>query len=447
MGEAENAVPPSKKRAAGRELCRDTPIDEEEDTAGLESGTFKRASDEVLATRRIVKVRRQQHSSVLSSNPFAGIRLVTHTESSANPAETTTEAYLASESTTADNTKGADCITKDSGKSRDGDDNQSEIRISEVEDQNARNKDAPEESTEKEYTVEENVNNKPDVDNDQSKNGNNNENEDTCMRGRKSASDLDRENAEHDNDTETDYKKGKEVESGEPNAESGHFKSFQQLSSSQNAFTGLAGTGFSSSSFSFGSVSNDGSASACIFGTNNGKPFGLGLSSNGSSVFGVSTSSVASTSDGSGLSKTQEVAVETGEENEKVVFNADSVLFEFVDGNWKERGKGEVKVNVTSVGTEKARLLMRSRGNFRLILNARLYPDMKLTNMEKRGVTFACMNSANDGTDGLSTFALKFKDGSIVEEFKLAIMAHNDKGEASRGLKNPENSPSDRDKN
>ncbi|KAJ1429085.1 WD40/YVTN repeat-like-containing domain superfamily [Sesbania bispinosa] len=146
----------------------------------------------------------------------------------------------------------------------------------------------------------------------------------------------------------------------------------------------------------------------------------------------------ASKSDGSGFSTLKEVVVETSEENEKVVFNADSILFEFVDGSWKERGNGELKVNVTS-GTEKARLLMRSRGNYRLVLNARIFPDMKLTYMENKGVTFACINSATEGKDGLSTFALKFKDGSIVEEFKAAITAH--KGEAATVLKTPKNSP------
>ena len=82
---------------------------------------------------------------------------------------------------------------------------------------------------------------------------------------------------------------------------------------------------------------------------------------------------------------------------------------------------------------------MRARGNYRLILNASLYPDMKLTNMEKRGITFACMNSTGEEKEGLSTFALKFKDASIVEEFRAAVMAH--KGETTAVLKTPENSP------
>lgn len=81
MGDAEN-LPPSKKRAAGRELCRDNPgLDDEED-AEPEGRTFKRASDEVLANRRIVKVRRST-TSTPTSNPFAAIKLMAPTDASA----------------------------------------------------------------------------------------------------------------------------------------------------------------------------------------------------------------------------------------------------------------------------------------------------------------------------------------------------------------------------
>ncbi|KAI4387424.1 hypothetical protein MLD38_005260 [Melastoma candidum] len=146
---------------------------------------------------------------------------------------------------------------------------------------------------------------------------------------------------------------------------------------------------------------------------------------------------------GNGVMSLQEVAVETGEENEMVVFNSDSVLFEFIGGSWKERGKGEVKVNISQTEGEKARILMRTRGNYRLVLNASLYPGMKLANMDKKGVTFVCANSASEAKGGLSTFALKFKDASIMEEFRETVTAHKVKtaGAAADALKTPENSP------
>lgn len=222
--------------------------------------------------------------------------------------------------------------------------------------------------------------------------------------------------------------------------------SFQQLSSSQNAFTGLAGTGFSTSTFTFGSIPNkDGSPSGpgtgSLFGQKTDQAsFGFGLCNNGnSSIFQTTGPSIVSKNEGAGFPSMQEVPVETGEENERVVFSADSVLFEFFNGVWKERGKGELKINVSTTGTERARLLMRARGNYRLILNASLYSDMKLTNMDKRGITFACINSTGENKDGLSTFALKFKDGSIVEEFRTVVEAH--KGKTATDLKTPENSP------
>ncbi|CAN1339678.1 Nuclear pore complex protein NUP50B [Linum perenne] len=97
MGDSENALPPSKKRAAGREISKDNPgLDDDEDLSEMEAGTFKKASDEVLATRRIVKVRRSQSTAASSvpkapvSNPFAGIRLVSPSDPTAAPQPGTT---------------------------------------------------------------------------------------------------------------------------------------------------------------------------------------------------------------------------------------------------------------------------------------------------------------------------------------------------------------------
>ncbi|GLT52959.1 hypothetical protein SLA2020_262650 [Shorea laevis] len=393
MGDAEKALPPSKKRSAGRELTKDNAgLDSEEDVPEQESGTFKRASEEVLATRRIVKVRRNQATSAPTFNPFAGIHLVPPTESNATSAEVTNEAQAAA----------------DEGNK------QSESRTDEAEGESA---------ADKENAVEK---------------------ESSNIGSEATETKFDNEQPAIEEKTVDEDKKditGENVNSG---VEGTPLSSFQQLSSSKNAFTGLAGTGISTSTFSFGSISNDGStlgtASVSLFGLKDDKPFNLGLSNNGSSsIFGTSGASTVSKSEGAGFPSMQEVVVETGEENEEVVFTADSVLFEFVDGGWKERGKGELKVNTTT-GTGRARVLMRARGNYRLILNASLYPDMKLTNMEKKGITFACINSgANEGKDGLSTFALKFKDGSIVEEFRAAVTAHQ--GKLSTVLKTPENSP------
>lgn len=49
--DAENTFLSSKKRAAEQELSRDIPLLDEEDACGLAAGTFKRVSDDILATK------------------------------------------------------------------------------------------------------------------------------------------------------------------------------------------------------------------------------------------------------------------------------------------------------------------------------------------------------------------------------------------------------------
>ena len=485
MGDAENALPSSKKRAASSEISKDNPGLDDDGPVEQETGTFKKASDEVLARRKIVKVRRSQTTSTPSSNPFAGICLVPPTEPIAAPAVATIEVVSARQQVSEEGQSDT-CEEVEKGKGEKSELSESEIdkpvaevatckeiaedkqksKVSEgktdepvaetavdkvsVEDKGkAVDKPVTEISEDEEKSKEsEGKTDEPVAENaigkesseDKGINSAVNEATELKVDNEKPAEDETRKENAGGDDTENQDKKDNGSENVDPSSEGAPLNSFQQLSSSQNAFTGLAGTGFSTSTFTFGSVPKDGSAlgsgSGSLFGQKNEQPsFGFGLSNNGSS----SLSSIVSKTEGSGFPSMQEVPVETGEENERVVFSADSVLFEFLDGGWKERGKGELKVNVSAAGTERARLVMRARGHFRLILNASLYPDMKLANMDKRGITFACMNSIGEGKDSLSTFALKFKDSSIVEEFRAAVTAHRDK--APVALKTPENSP------
>lgn len=71
----------------------------------------------------------------------------------------------------------------------------------------------------------------------------------------------------------------------------------------------------------------------------------------------------------------------TGEEGEDVLFKSDATLYEFgPDKAWRERGRGELRVNGAPGG--RTRLLMRQKGNLRLLLNAALYPAMALQPMQ-----------------------------------------------------------------
>ncbi|KAK9820144.1 hypothetical protein WJX72_006625 [[Myrmecia] bisecta] len=159
------------------------------------------------------------------------------------------------------------------------------------------------------------------------------------------------------------------------------------------------------------------------------------------SVFGSSTSQLFGGSGPSGQStpavKLAEEAAVTGEEDETGVFTGDGVLYEFDEAKqWRERGRGELHVNRAASG--QARLVMRQKGNLRLLLNANLFPEMTVTTMDGgKGVTFQCINHAKGGEEkpgegeakpaeapALATFAYRIKQPGQVEEFKRVIETH-----------------------
>lgn len=74
--------------------------------------------------------------------------------------------------------------------------------------------------------------------------------------------------------------------------------------------------------------------------------------------------------------------VETGEEGEHTIFSCRAKLFHFNGQEWKERGVGTFKVNITETETEtshyqKARLIMRTDGVHRVVLNTPVFKGMK----------------------------------------------------------------------
>uniref|UniRef100_A0A0D9WFG2 RanBD1 domain-containing protein n=1 Tax=Leersia perrieri TaxID=77586 RepID=A0A0D9WFG2_9ORYZ len=464
MADEEHA-PSSRKRVAGTQINKDNP-EPDEDSSEQETGTFKKASEEVMATRRIVKVRRQQPSSAPSSNPFSAIRF-TPTDTSAQatlpvsepqPSDVMTANVKADEGSNGSGKDALSVTDKSAGSGEVTETEKDEMALKES-GENTKSSDPTElasqpaemndeakdmgsgedkvvvgEATEDNSKVSD-IKEKTAKEGDgEEKNGVNEteaEAEDKVSKG-------DAEKKDGDESKDGSSEEQKDADNKGQSSSATPLFSFKNLSSGQNAFTGLAGTGFSGSSFSFGSGSKE-SSSAPLFGLKTDgssfPSFNIGASNNGSSSPALATSAEAPKK-----FAMPEGPVETGEENEKAVFTADSALYEYLDGGWKERGKGELKLNIPVAGGERSRLVMRTKGNYRLVLNACLYEDMSLKDMDKKGVTFACMNSIGDSQSGLATFALKFRDTGIREEFKTMVDLHKEK-KASDTLKTPENSP------
>jgi len=463
----EEQAPSSRKRVAGTQINKDNP-EPDDDGPEEEMGTFKKATEEVMATRRIVKVRRQQTSSA-PSNPFSAIRFAP-TDSSAQTSAPVPEAQPSDvQADEGSNGSGKHTLSvpdKNSGsgvntdssatieappqpvqtsdKAEDtkdesggdkavvGEPNEGSFMPSEVE---VKTKEGDAEG--KERADEAGSNDKISKDDTKKKDGGESETKDGFSDEQRDADKIIKDDTEKKDGGESEQK---DADNKGHTSSATPLFSFKNLSSGQNAFTGLTGTGFSSTSFSFGSASKDGSSSAPLFGLkadgSSFPSFNLGAANNGSSATALATSAEAPKK----FAMT-EGPVETGEENEKAVFTADSALYEYLDGGWKERGKGELKLNVPVSGNERARLVMRTKGNYRLVLNASLYNDMSLKDMDKKGVTFACMNSIGESPSSLATFALKFKDTATREEFKDAVEFHKTSKAPDVLLKTPENSP------
>lgn len=122
----------------------------------------------------------------------------------------------------------------------------------------------------------------------------------------------------------------------------------------------------------------------------------------------------------------------TGEEEETTVFSGEGALYEFDAGRqWRERGRGEMRVNAGEQG--QGRVIMRQKGNLRLLLNANLWADMPVARMEGgRGVTFAVVNHAQE-QGGAGAGEGKTGEAEAVGEKAAATETSEEEGANANG--------------
>lgn len=106
--------------------------------------------------------------------------------------------------------------------------------------------------------------------------------------------------------------------------------------------------------------------------------------------------------------------METGEEAEETMFSCRAKLFHF-DKEWKERGVGTVKLNVhyavegglEEAAEQKARLIMRTDGVHRVVLNTPIFKGMRYGTPDGKDPTGKTLNltGMEDGKPAL--FLLK----------------------------------------
>ncbi|KND03243.1 uncharacterized protein SPPG_02296 [Spizellomyces punctatus DAOM BR117] len=124
----------------------------------------------------------------------------------------------------------------------------------------------------------------------------------------------------------------------------------------------------------------------------------------------------------------------SGEEDEETIYQTRGKLFVWdasVKGKerWRERGKGMVKVNVKNGRAEQGRLVMRSDGSLRLILNTKIFSEMKCKVISEKYVEF--LGTTVDQPGQIAKFLLQFNKREPADELKEAIdRVLEDAGEA-----------------
>jgi len=141
------------------------------------------------------------------------------------------------------------------------------------------------------------------------------------------------------------------------------------------------------------------------------------------------------------LVELKEVATETGEESEDVLFKMRAKLFRFDQPTkqWKERGTGDVKF-LQHKDTKKVRLLMRREKTYKVCANHHIYPILKLDpNVgSDRSWVWSCPMDYAEEPATPELLAIRFANPEnanlFKEEFKKAqkINEENDKEDGDK---------------
>ncbi|XP_022243712.1 ran-binding protein 3-like [Limulus polyphemus] len=102
--------------------------------------------------------------------------------------------------------------------------------------------------------------------------------------------------------------------------------------------------------------------------------------------------------------KYEEVTVVTGEEEESNVLQITCKLFSFEknNGTWVEKGRGMLRLNDREVdGVLQSRLVMRTQGSLRLVLNTKVWAGMSLEQASHKTVRISAID-----TDGVKVYLI-----------------------------------------
>lgn len=111
--------------------------------------------------------------------------------------------------------------------------------------------------------------------------------------------------------------------------------------------------------------------------------------------------------------------MKTGEENEELLYVHRAKLYRLTEGEWKERGLGNVKI-LRHVETKKLRVVMRREQVFKICLNHVLNAEVVYKPKDEKSLLFAA-HDFSEGESVLERFTLRFKNQEVAQEFSSAV--------------------------
>ncbi|XP_018100408.1 RAN binding protein 3 L homeolog isoform X1 [Xenopus laevis] len=139
----------------------------------------------------------------------------------------------------------------------------------------------------------------------------------------------------------------------------------------------------------------------------------------------------------------EKVEVITGEESESNVLQIQCKLFVFdkVSQSWVERGRGLLRLNdmaSTEDGLLQSRLVMRTQGSLRLILNTKLWAQMQIDKASEKSIRITAMDTEDQGVKVFLISASSKDTGQLFAALHHRILALRSHVEQDVELKCPE---------
>ncbi|KAM4808889.1 ran-binding protein 3 isoform 2-T2 [Rhinophrynus dorsalis] len=139
----------------------------------------------------------------------------------------------------------------------------------------------------------------------------------------------------------------------------------------------------------------------------------------------------------------EKVEVITGEEAESNVLQIQCKLFVFdkVSQSWVERGRGLLRLNDMASaedGSLQSRLVMRTQGSLRLILNTKLWAQMQIDKASEKSIRITAMDTEDQGVKVFLISASSKDTGQLFAALHHRILALRSRAEQEVEVKCPE---------